>query len=260
MQIYIEDFLIENILINCSILSLIKVTTKSKSSIFKMILSSIVGATISVFYTFFIQNTIILNIFKIISAILIILIGFKNTKKQFTYNFILLFLYTYALGGIITSLNNNITIGTNSIIINPKISLFGVCLSVIVLTNIFKLIARSFKSKMVKSNYIYPITITCNKKSISINAYLDTGNLVKYNNFPVIIIDAFTFSKIATKNLKFETLEVSTATSKKQMTLFQVDNVTIKTNKCIKLEKQFLAVSPIRLGDNYNALLSPEIL
>ena len=85
MEIYIETFLIQNILINFCLLKLVHLTTKSKTNFLKLLTSSFLGAIPSVFIVLFLNNVLILNLSKLITALLMLITAFKQTKKQFIY-------------------------------------------------------------------------------------------------------------------------------------------------------------------------------
>ena len=65
MTIYIEEFLLQNILINISLLKLIELTSKCRTTKIKMLCASIVGAAFSVICAMFIYNNIWMNVLKV---------------------------------------------------------------------------------------------------------------------------------------------------------------------------------------------------
>lgn len=266
MTIYIEMFLIQNIIINFCLLKLVNFTTKNKTHFLHLLLASIVGAGFSIFSAIFITNIFLINILKFICAVIMLLIAFKQNFRQFVINYILLYIYTHALAGAIINLNSQTYQTSYGLIISSKFSLEAVCIIIIALTYIFELVTKHLKYNLKTNNFIYSVSLTKENKTINLNAYLDTGNLLNYKGNPVIIIDLYSYLKLTNSNLvdfylcKSNILNVGTVTGNKSLKIFKVDKITIKQNKkIIKLENQYIGVnSTTSFKDtNYKALLSP---
>lgn len=269
MTIYIENFLIQNIIINFCLLRIVYLTTKSKTSTFKIIIASIIGSSFSVLVAIFIQSNYIINILKFICATIMIKLAFKVNLKNFISNILLLFFYTFAFGGAIMSLSANTYITNFGIVSSSKFNLEIICLIIIALTYIVEKIASNIKNKLKINNYIYEIILSHGKTTLSINAFLDTGNLLNLNGKPVIIIDLETYLKLTHTNIvEFylkKTIEINTNTviGNNKLKLFEIDSLKIKTkNKVIEIKNQLIAVNTKAnfKDQNYNALLSPLIL
>ena len=269
MTIYIELFLIQNILINFCLLKLIKITTKSKTNTFRLLLASSVGAIPSIIIIYFLNNNVIINIMKLATSFLIMSIGFTCSKKQFLFNYILLFIYTYAFGGIISSLSSSVYYTSFGTVTTSKYSIEFICLIFIIFTYVFELIAKNIKFKMCTNNLIYNVTLNQSNKSIKINAYLDTGNFINHNGKPVLILDLEVFLKLTNTNLinfyttKTETINVGTVSGYNNLKIFSIDKITIQNGKEIKeLKNQIVAINLNNnfKNTNYQALLSPLFL
>ncbi len=268
MTIYIENFLIQNIIINFCLLRLVLLTTKAKSSTFKLIIASIVGSAFSVVTAVFINSNLMINLLKLICGITMIKISFSVNFKNFVSSFILLFLYTYAFGGAIMSISSNTYFTNFGIITSSKFNLEIICLIILVLTYIVEKIATNIKNKLKLNNYIYEITLTQGKTKLSINAFLDTGNLLNLNGKPVIVIDLETYLKLTHCNIvefylkKTNEINTNTVAGKNKLKLFEIDRLQIKIkNKVIEIKNQLIAVNTKAdfKKQNYNALLSPLI-
>ena len=155
MEIYIESFVLQNILINLCLLRLVYLTTKSRTTFFKLSLASIIGTIPSVLISLFINNNLILNILKLTTPIIMILLGFKQTLKQFSFNAILLFIYTYAFGGIIISFSSSTYQTSFGFVTASKLSLEFICLLILIFTYIFELVVKHLKLKISTNNLIY---------------------------------------------------------------------------------------------------------
>ena len=268
MTIYIESFLLQNILIDFCLLRLVFITTKAKSSFFKILLASIVAAGFSVMSAMFITNNFLMNVIKIVCAIAMTKIALKQTKRQFTYSLILLFLFTYALGGAITSLTSSSYQTSFGMVMSSKVSLELITLISIIITYIYELVVKQIKFKIKSNNLIYTVILKENKSKLKLNAYLDTGNLLSYQGQPVLILDINAYLKLTKSNLinfylsKMETVSLGTVTGNDQMKLAKIDEITIKINhEEKKFKNQYIAVSTNNFKQtNYQALLSPLFL
>lgn len=263
MEIYIEDFLIQNFLINFCLLKLVEVTTKSKTSIFRLVLSSILSAGFSVVSVIYIGNSFAMNISKLICSLLMVAIAFKNSKKSFVFNYILLFVFTYAIGGTITSICCNAYVTNFGTVITSNVNLSKITMCVIFLTYIIQFVAKKMKFKIKSNNYIFPIKIYFNNAILDLKAFLDTGNLLSYNNNPVLVLNSLTVLKMNSKifvdsfkNSCF--LQTNTVVGVKKLPIIQCEKVEIKINKAKKcFSNVYLALSQNFSASNYDALLSP---
>ena len=269
MNIYIEYFLLQNTVINFCLLRLIHITTKSQTTSLKVVTASFLGAVFSVISANFIYNTILTNIIKFSSAVLMLATTFKQTKKGFAFNLILLFIYTYALGGIITNLSTSKQYSTFGVFVKPKVNMWTIMFAVIALTYIFEQVAKHLKTKIKSGSFIYKTTLKNGNKKLTINGFLDTGNMLNHNGKPVFIVDFSTFTKLTNikllefLSLKSETINTSTVTGNSNLKLFTIDEITIFINeKKLTLKQQYIAVNaiPIFSKTNYKILLSPLML
>lgn len=269
MTIYIEYFLIQNILINFCLLKLVYLTTKSKTSFFKILVASIVGSTASICTMLFLDNNLILNICKLVTAITMISLAYKQSKKQLIANIILLFLYTYAFGGLITSLSHSTYYTSFGATTISKFSLELICIIIIGFTYLFELVVKNVNLKIKTNNLIYDLKITSGKNSIKINAYLDTGNFLNYNGQPVLILDLDAYLTLTKTDLvsfylkQSKHISAGTVNGTNNLKIFTVDKIEIKNNKnFIELKNQIIAINTTNCfkNTNYQALLSPLFL
>lgn len=269
MTIYIEYFLLQNIVINFCLIRLVYLTTKNKTNNFRLLFASILGACFSVVSAIFISNTLLINCLKFISAIVIITTSFKSSLKGLILNVILLFLYTHALGGIIISLSSNTHVTSFGIVTSSKLNLWLIMFLVIVFTYIFELATKNISFKIKTNNLIYKTTLSLNKKNLTINAFLDTGNMLNYNDKPVLIIDLESYLKLANisivdyLNNKTNYISTGTVTGNSKLKLFTIDKVTIfKDKQKLIIEQPYIAIQQNALfkKTNYQGLLSPLML
>ncbi len=267
MNIYIETFLLQNSLINYCLLRLVELTTKSKTSIFRLIIASILGSVFSVIIAIFLNNNLIINIFKIICAFIMIKVAFRVKIKSFIYNFILLFIYTYALGGAVMALTGSVYTTNAGIVMSSKVSLEVICLTLIAVTYIFELVAKHIKQKITYGRLIYQLTLYLGNKHIKINGFLDTGNMLKYDGESVVVIDFPSYIKLVDTNLinysltNTQSVKTGTVNGIQNLKIIKLDKLKIKNGKKTKIiPNQYVAITNKIKADNYSALISPNLI
>ena len=265
MTIYIESFMLENVLINFCLLRLVKISTKAHTTTFRLIVSSIIGAAFSLVGAMFLTNHIMLNIFKFVSGICMIGVCFKSKFKGQLVNFILLFVYTYALAGGIMALSGTSYITSFGAIMVSKISQIAVCVIVTILTYIFELVSKHFKVRLKTNSFIYSVTLFDGKRKIKLNAYLDTGNMLNVDGSGVLILDSAELCKL--KNISMvdvclnkNCIMTGTVSGSGGLKLYKIDRMQIKSGfKHKEFKNPYVAtsLSSSFLDTNYQALLSP---
>ena len=266
MTIYLEDFLLQNIIINFCILRLVYISTKYRTNNYKLVISSILGAVFSAISATYISDLLMTNIIKLLCSLLMILISFNIRIKQFIYSYILLFIYTYALGGVMMNFASNSYFSSNGIIMQSKFNLELVTLFIVVLTYIFEISLKHVRNKIINNNFICNIHLKSGKKTLKIKAFIDTGNNLSFNGKSVMILDNSCFLKlIDLKYFSKKPLTINTATisGNKSLTLFLIDEIKIYSNKKPKIIKnQYIAVDNMNTfsNTNYQALLSPTMI
>jgi len=152
------------------------------------------------------------------------------------------------------------------IITTSKFNLNLITIFTIIITYIYELVVKNLSYKIKTNNYIFSIKLFQGKNSISINAFLDTGNLLTYSNKPVVILDLKTYLKLTKTNLiefflnSKESTNLKTVSGENNLKIFKIDKMEIKEKrKQIIHENLFVAVNTTSAfkETNYKALLSP---
>lgn len=270
MEIYIEDFILQNSLINLCLLRLTQLTTKNQTSFFKLLLASIVGTGFSVLCAGFALNAIMINILKIVCAFVMLKICFKISFKQTIGNILLMFAYTLALCGLVINLCGGNNLNTGGIVFANNIHLWRVLVVCLMGSYLLSFVARQIKLKLNLSNLIYPIILKNAGKTISIYAFLDTGNILNYNGQPILVLDLESYLKLTNqsyinyllKQKSNQKLNLQTVTGNNNVQIFNIDEMQIKINHKIKVIN-FATVAVVNQkfsSGNYHALLSPAFL
>lgn len=270
MDMYIEDFLIQNCLINLCLLKLVKTTTKHATNTFKLLLASLFGTIISILTAKLLTNILICNILKFLGYMLMLKICFKTTFKQFLTELILLLLYSFAFYGLTIVLNKNYVLTDYGILTEQKINMWTMLSICLIASHIFELVAKHIKYKLKTNNLIYSVNLKIKQNTISVNAFLDTGNMLTINNQPVLILDLSSFLQLSKQSYidyilakHPQNLQVATVTGKSNLKLYVLDNLQINIDGKVKeFQNPIVAVNDCDKfkQSNYQALLSPAFL
>lgn len=180
---------------NYIILYATSIITKSKISILRIIISSLIGAIYSI--VIYVTNLSILSnlIPKILLSIVMVFIAYNPTKIKILGRQILFFYLTsFVFGGVSLALIH--FINPQSIFNLKDISIEENTIKIIILSGVlgFFIIIIAFKlarSKVSKKDMFCNIKIKLNQKIIETTAMIDTGNLLKepITDIPVIIVE-----------------------------------------------------------------------
>ena len=224
MKIYLDLIFLLNFSFDFILLLTVSIILKRNVKIKRLLLGGLIGG-LSTFLLFLKLNNLTLFLFKFIISIIMILISFKYKNIKYTIkNLEYLYLVSILLGGFLYLLNVQFSYKNEGLIFYHN----GLSINFIVLILISPIILVMYikKAKELKNNYsiCYKLNIYYKDKKINLNAYLDTGNVLKdpYFNMPIIVIN---------KNLINEE-DIS------DFILVPINTITSHINlKCIKVDK-----------------------
>ena len=178
MKIYIDFFFLFNIIMDYIIITSVSILLKRKTSIWRIIISSLVGG-ISSLLMFTNINSILI---ELVSVILIVVISFKYVDIRYTIkNVFYIYILSTLLGGIIYLFNIKVTS-------RPIITYL-----IIVVISIEVMILYIKENKSIRNNYnnYYDVDI-CFKDGykLSLVGFMDTGNNLydPYKKRPIILM------------------------------------------------------------------------
>ena len=251
MEVYIEDIIIDNFIINFVILFLTAKILNIKYKKLLLILSASVGVFFTILSLAISLNSVMLFAYKFLIAITMLLIAFNfKSFKQFILRFLTFLMSTALIGGfcfLVCFSFGEVALINGTIyykIFLPMGVIVGLVFSLAFL--IIKII-EVIKFKSYNSNFIYNVTLSEKQKSVTSSAFLDTGNtlLDPLTGKPVNIITYKIFQKIfkevplhhiilkkipsGLKNAHY--IKVNSIGSKSEMLVFCVDGLKISQNK-----------------------------
>ena len=213
MIIYLDVFIIENMILNLIIFVSVSIISKTKINFFRLIISSLVGSIYTFMEYYFLenQNIILKCIFKFLISILICFGAFKVRKSKKIKLWLLFVLITFIYGGISYAVlnifnfdNDNLyEINSNIIGIFPMKVIW---ISFLVGFIIIYLVSIYFNKKINLNDIVCNIEINIEDKIVKTKALIDSGNLLidPISKKEVIVVE----SKILKSLLTDEYLDV----------------------------------------------------
>ena len=273
---YLDLYIIENLLINYIIISCTSILTKNVNSYKKKIIGAVVGTIYSVVYLFPKFYLLYTLPSKIIFIVIIGLISFVSTdKNEFIRILTIFFLVNFFICG-----------GTYFIIYftgieHIKISfvIISVYISCLILKKIYLDITLISHIK----EFTKEITISFLGEDLKCIALLDSGNLLKdpLSKSDVVMINSSLLNKYLPENYSYEYVDVLLAEEiinslsediSSRVRLIPYNHATNnKTSMILGFKADYLQIDNKKIGnivlgisnfkdDNYNAILNPSIL
>jgi len=194
VTVYIDIILLENIGMNYILLMATAILIKKETKILRTLLASMVGAVFAIISYAQILPMYSSLLAKILVSIVMVYIALKpQTAKTLLKHIILFYFVSFVFGGCAFALlyiirpeqilmKNGVYIGTYPIKIAILAGVIGIPL--------LQIVARLLKHKLSHQR-IYEITIHLNQKTKTVNALLDTGNLLKepITGVPVMVVE-----------------------------------------------------------------------
>ena len=260
---YIEDIIIDNLVINFTILFVTKKVLKLSARNAFLVLGSVLGTISVIFYTIFQIEGVKLLLFKIFVSILMVLVSFNyKSFKSFLLSYFSFLFTTALMGGICFFISfsfGKAVISESGVSYELGLPMGIVVLFIMILSYVLIHFIKSVKSKNYQSDFIYEVKIKNKEKEIKLKAFLDTGNTLKdsktgkpvfiltYKNFYKLFnvsLEKLLQGKISEKLEDAHYLNVGSVGKSTKMLVFSVDELELKKESQIfKLKKPLLALS-----------------
>lgn len=207
MTIYIDIIIVENLIMNYIILYATGLISKSKKSYLRMFMASLIGAIYATLEYVLKVNIYSNIILKTILSIIIVYVAFypQNAKKM-CKQLILFYVTTFTFGGIATYLiyvlkpqniiiKNGMYVGTYVL----KVIFIGAIVGTIILAIAFKMA----KNKLTQKDMICKVKIKLNGKEETVEAMVDTGNMLKepITGTPVVVVERTSLYELLPKEI-----------------------------------------------------------
>jgi stage II sporulation protein GA (sporulation sigma-E factor processing peptidase) len=235
--VYVDVLIVLNTLVNYFILLGVRKITRAHTVRWRIALGAL-SAGFSSLLIFFDDYGVLMTLFKILSAVVTIVITFGiRPYKQFLKRLFLLFAITFIFGGFVLAVyiffDKDIMIYSNGIVyFDVSMTFLIICsvISYLIITIISKILD---KKAPVGKEYI--TTIQNKGLNITCTALMDTGNNLRdpFSGYPVIMVDKSVFNQLFNEE-KIRLIPVSTVSGDSLIRAFKPENVSVNnfsTNK-----------------------------
>ena len=266
MELYIEDVFLENFFYDGGLLYLAFFATKEKLHTLRWLCASVLGGVFALCFPFLRLPSFLQWILKWAIGGLLCLVAFpsiKNKKEGGRYVLTLLFflIFSYAFGGSLLALFSTFPVIEGEYYVEKIASpLVFVCFSLLLFLTILGI--RYWQTKKSIYQNLYQCKLYSAKTSREGRGFLDSGNLVRYEDRPVcflspdLIFDLFE-EEILSKGVgqECDEIRISTMAGERTLPLYRGE-IEINGRKIAV----YFAPSRHRIGREYDVLLYGQIL
>lgn len=286
LNIYVDILFFVNFIIDGMLLSITAFILKKEVKVFKLILSSVVGGIYGSIIYFISINILFLILLQLSISLIMILILFSYSNLKVLLKYTVVFItMSFIFGGCILGICTFTPLGS-IILINNGVSYLDVSFIAILIFGLITYILIAFLSKtFTNSNlisYYSKVEVFYNNKSVKINGFTDTGNLLNDNisGLPIVISEFNAIKILIPKELhnffkgdfnKFSDTPISSKIrlipykgiwkNEGLIVCFKPDYIiTTLNNKVYKSEVLIGIVDePLSLTGEYSLLLHPDV-
>lgn len=283
MEVYIEDVIIDNFIIDFIILYITAKLLKVRYKNFWMIISAGIGASFTVLSLVITLSTGLNFLYKFLTAVTMLLIAFNfKSFKQFALRFLTFLFSTALMGGfcfLICFSFGEITLINGNIYYKIFLPMGIIVGSIFIIAFLVIKIIEVIKFRAYNSNFIYNATLSEKEKTVSSLAFVDTGNTLTdpLTGKPVNIITYKVFQKlfkgiplhqiilkqVPEKLEQAHYIRVNSVGSKSEMLVFCVEGLKIsQKNFSLFLKNSCLGLTFVNLEKKLSCglLLNPQTL
>jgi len=210
-EIYPDIIFIINFLFDLILLYLLQIINRKKSKIGRMLCAAAIGGLMATIVTIFpgINMVIRFMLIYIVSSILMIEIAFGRMKiRELIIQVVILYIITYFVGGLISSIYHNTNLRLHLYRINNGIKVSDIswkymAIIILLIIPVILVIIWLIRGYYKRNPDIYKIDLILGDKKVQANGMLDTGNCL-YDpllNKPVIIVEFSLIKQLLSNDL-----------------------------------------------------------
>ncbi len=260
MTVYIEYVIIDNVIIDYLLLKSALLISGERYKKGRLLLVAFLGAIIALVYPLIEHVAIISTITKILSGVLLCALATAYRSKRSLYvSTIMFFLLTFLTGGAIIGIYNLLGIDYQA----------EACVAVIflpayaVISAVTSAVKGMYKNKEVRA-FVYKTDLVFDKKTVTVNGFLDTGNALFDNGSPVVVCNKRLFFALLGDKLlstPVKKISVNTVNGQTKNLSFKLDKIVIYIGQKVNINNNVtIALSSRYIGDGYDIILHPSLV
>lgn len=271
MVIYLEYVILDNLVVDYFLIKTMSNIFKERYRRINIFISILLGVVSAVFLPYMLGNLFLGVIYRIMSAVLIVLVLKRyKTIKSYLKALLSFVGLTAVLSGLILGVLNafNIRYTISGVLFYDMDLPMGLLLLIVaIVVWLINKITVAIRSAIKESNYLVDMVIEDNGVSLRVRGFLDSGNMVVVDGESVNIISLDSFEKLhrdisliklfengvkndSLKEIKY--IDIGGIGKKKKYLSFIVDKIVLEG---IHYPNQRVAVS-YRNFDNFDCILS----
>lgn len=272
MTVYADVLVVLNLIIDYFILSLSARILKKCVSLWRMLLSSFIGAAFSLYIFLPTMTVLIETLLKLTVCSLMCLAAFGYLNfKGFLRAFSVVSTVSFLYGGLVLAVWY--IFKPNGMVINNSVVYFDVSPVFLIVFSAVAYIVIVLVRKITERNSIYSdectIDVVANGNTAKLTAIIDTGNSVEdvFSLSEIIVVDESVVYSVFdgypnNQDLKrrYRALPIGTVSGVTLLDGYRCDRAFVEyKGKNIELKRPILAISKSELSDGYNAIVNPKI-
>lgn len=264
--IYIDILFLLNFFITYLLLLTTKRLLKCNAKQYRLILSAVFGGLYSMVILVPSLMMFVSVIGKLLSAFLIVFIGFGFVNwKRFLKGIVFFFSASFIFVGIMIGLW--LTFRPNGLIINNASIYFNINAKILILSSLLAYVLSTviikIHNRVTAKNQIYLVEINHKGEKVTFNALSDTGNRLRepFSNSPVIVVDSQLLS-ILFEGDPVRVVPFHTVSGDGILNAYKADLVVVTTaDGSVNLENQYIALSNEEFSNGeFRGVINPELL
>lgn len=273
MVVYIEYVLLENFMLDGTLLYLACHAAKVKASWKKLLVSALLGALFALLFPLLYLPPFLEVWVKFFFGFVLCLIVFLPIKRQkdwgrYAFTCCFFFLFAFGLGGAIFALYSAFSYTQNGYLTATTPITTVVCFTVVFVFIVRSLVKKWYQKRAI-FKHIYNCAIAYKQRRVAVLGFYDSGNFASKHSTPVCFItpdiaydlqsaEIFTETEKAQGQVCDE-IVVASVGGEKTLPLFKAD-LEISTNSgVLRKTDVYFAVSPHIISREYKLLLHTSI-
>lgn len=275
MTIYIEYVILDNMVVDYYILRLIGVVSKQKYKWKNLFFSCLIGTISAMFLPFILKYKFLVVIYKVITALLMVLVIQKYTSfRKYFFNLGLLFFFTFVFAGVTMAVLNLFQIEytiSGVLLYNLEVPISVFLILFTLGFWLLKKILGSLSIQLKLNNYTYNIKLIDNEKEVEGIGFFDSGNMICKDGQAVSIISSEMFFKLYSdysvnkflfKNIDHEKLKdasfikIKSLSKSSEYLTFRIDKFIINDQE---FDNALFAVSSGKF-ENFDCIINSKLL
>lgn len=229
MTVYIEDAFLENFLLDGILLYLALRLAKAKISLFRLGLSSLLGALAAVFFPLLPVRGALLLLIKVLLGLLLVLLSVKERLfRVYAVALSAFFGGTFLLGGLILSVCSVFftnRVGEGYILQSVPI---GLVLSLGFLLALCGLWGSKRMYRYIRRRQnLAPCKLVAGKRELSLRGYIDSGNNLLFRGAPVCVVPPLVALKLFHGSPPAGRMTVHTVSGERETPVFTLDKLVV---------------------------------